>query len=385
MKYVLRLNIRENPLKLSLELIHADLADLCEQSGIIHELSAPYTPQQNGIAERKNRTLKDMMNAMLISSGLPHQMWGEAVLSANYILNRVPYKNLDKTPYHLWKGYKPNLGYLKVWGCLAKIGLPSFKRVNIGPKTFNAVFVGYPEDGGACRFMSLADRSICESRDVEFFESIFLLKKNNAYHDVSPSTLVTNVMPLPSTIVQSENVQPRRSKRKKIETNFGPDFVTTFLTEILDVDEIDEQFVCLHVFDDEPKTFEEAMRSIDAVFWKEAINSEMESILSNKTWELVDLPKGSKAIGSKWIFKRKLRTDGTLERYKARLVIKGFNQKFGVDSFNTYSPVTKISTIRTLLALASSHNLIVHQMDVKTAFLNGDLSGYDFGYQSHQD
>ena len=85
---------------------------LCEQSGIIHQVTAPYSPQSNGIAERKNRTLKEMMNAMLISSGLPQNMWGEAVLSANYLLNKIPRKQEDKTPYDLWKGRAPSYKFL---------------------------------------------------------------------------------------------------------------------------------------------------------------------------------------------------------------------------------------------------------------------------------
>jgi len=116
------------------------LREFCEKNGIVHETSAPYTPQQNGISERKNRTLKEMMNAMLLSSGMSNQMWGEVVLSACYTLNRVPHKRLDKTPYELWKGFAPNLNFLKVWGCLAKVGLPDFKRNNVGTKTFDFVY-----------------------------------------------------------------------------------------------------------------------------------------------------------------------------------------------------------------------------------------------------
>ncbi|KAK8704498.1 hypothetical protein V6N13_048120 [Hibiscus sabdariffa] len=218
-------------------------------------------------------------------------MWGDAILSANHILNRVPHKKLDHTPYELWKGYAPNLQYLKVWGCLAKVGLPDFKKPTIGSKTVDAVFIGYASNSAAYRFMFLHDYSISQ----------------------------------------------------------------TFL---LDVD---------------PKTYEEAIRSIDSSFWKSAINDELESIKSNHTWELVDLPRGFRTISNKWVFRKKLRQDGSIQKYKARLVVKGFTQKFGIDFFDTYSPVTKISTIRALFALSSIHKFHVHQMDVKTAFLNGEL------------
>ncbi|PHU15965.1 Zinc finger CCCH domain-containing protein 14 [Capsicum chinense] len=115
------------------------------------------------------------------------------------------------------------------------------------------------------------------------------------------------------------------------------------------------------------------MSSSDSSFWKEAVNSEIDSILSNHTWELVDLPPGNKPLGSKWIFKRKMKANGTIDKYKARLVVKGFKQKEGLDYFDTYSPVTRITSIRMLIALAAVYNLQIQQMNVKTAFLNGDL------------
>ena len=109
-------------------------------------------PQTNGIAERKNQTLKEMMNALLISSGLPQNLWGEAILTANQILNRVPHSNTNVIPYEKWKGRKLNLKYFKVWGCLAKVQVPILKRVKIGPKTVDCVFIGYATNSKACHF-----------------------------------------------------------------------------------------------------------------------------------------------------------------------------------------------------------------------------------------
>ena len=125
--------------------------------------------------------------------------------------------------------------------------------------------------------------------------------------------------------------------------------------------------------EDDPLTFSDAISSSNALFWKEAIKVEIDSILQNNTWELVDLPRGAKPIGCKWIFKKKLNLDGSIDKYKARLVAKGFTQKQNIDYFDTYAPVTRISSIRILIALASIYKLYIHQMDVKTAFLNGDL------------
>ena len=113
----------------------------------------------------------------------------------------------------------------------------------------------------------------------------------------------------------------------------------------------------------DPVTYEEAIKSQDSAFWKETIQEEMDSIMGNKTWKVVDLPPGSKPIGCKWNFKKKMKVDGTIDKFKARLVAKGF----------TYAPVVRIASIRMLIALASIHKFVIHQMNVKTTFLNGEL------------
>jgi hypothetical protein len=124
----------------------------------------------------------------------------------------------------------------------------------------------------------------------------------------------------------------------------------------------------IYLVDDLPKTLSEAYASLDAQYWKEAVQNKMDFILTNRTWKICDCLVGCKPVGCKWIFKKKLKPDGTIDKYKARLVTKGFTQKEGEYFFDTYSPVTRLTTIRVLVALAASHGLLIHQMDVKKNF-----------------
>ena len=146
---------------------------------IIHETTPPYTLQQNGISERKNRVLKEMVNSMLSYSGLSQGFWGEAMLTACYLLNRVPNKRNRITPYELWTKKKPNLNYLRVWGCRAVVRLPDPKLKTLGERGIECVFVGYAEHSKAFRFYviepneSVAINSIIESREAIFDEKRF--------------------------------------------------------------------------------------------------------------------------------------------------------------------------------------------------------------------
>ena len=139
----------------------------------------------------------------------------------------------------------------------------------------------------------------------------------------------------------------------------------------------------MYLVDNTPTSIAEAYASSDADDWKEAVQSEMDSILSNGTWELTERPYDCKPVGYKWIFKKKLKPDGTIDKYKAQLVAKGYTQKEGKDFFDTYSPVARLTTIRALISLAASYGHIIHQMDVKTAFLNGELD--EEIYMDHPD
>ena len=124
-----------------------------------------------------------MMNAMLISSDLPQNMWGEVILFANYLLNKVPKKKAEKTPYELWRGRQSSYKYLRVWGCLAKVAVPPPKKVKIGPKTIDCIFIGYAHKNTAYRFIVhesnipyIHKKTIVESRNASFFEDVFPCK-----------------------------------------------------------------------------------------------------------------------------------------------------------------------------------------------------------------
>ncbi|GJW98685.1 retrovirus-related pol polyprotein from transposon TNT 1-94, partial [Tanacetum coccineum] len=319
-KFVLYKTEVENQLGQKIKVVRSDrggeyvspFAELCAKHGIRHEFTAPYSPQQNGIAERKNRTLKEMVNAMLISSGLSQDMWGEAILTATYLLNKIPRKEKEETPYELWMGRKPSYQYLRVWGCLAKVAVPTPKAQKIGPKSVDCIFIGYAKNSSAYRFIETGSSSRLDDEVVQDK----IQRDDNNLHDERQDQL------------EEEEVEPRRSKRARTEKSFGPDFVS-FMVE------------------NEPTSYQEA--------------------------ELVDLSPSCKPLGYKWIFKKKMKANGTINKYKARLVIKGFRQREGLDYFDTYSPVTRITLIRMILAIAALRKLEVHQIDVKTTFLNEDL------------
>ena len=306
---------------------------------------------------------------MLETAGLSKEWWGEAILTACHVLNRVPTKNKEITPFEEWEKKRLNLSYLRTWGCLAKVHVPINKKRKLGPKTVDCVFLGYAIHSVGYRFLIINSKipdiyegTIMESRDATFFEDEFPMKNtpsissHNSISSEDVHELINNddFETHVETPEEDNNIVTRKSKRQRIAKSFGDDFI-------------------IYLAENTPTTIAEAYSSIDADLWKEAVQSEMDSIMSNGTWEVVDRPYGDKPVGCKWVFKKKMRHDGTVEKYKARLVAKGYTQKEGEDYFDTYSPVARLTTIRVLISLAASHGLLIHQMDVKTAFLNGEL------------
>ncbi|KAG7564986.1 Integrase catalytic core [Arabidopsis suecica] len=376
-------------------------AKLLESRGICAQYTMPGTPQQNGVAERRNRTLMDMVRSMLSNSSLPLSLWIYALKTATYVLNRVPSKAVPKTPFELWTGRKPSLRHLRVWGCPAEVKSYNPHEKKLDSRTVSGFFIGYPEkskgytfycpnhstrivETGNARFIENGQTSGSgESRKVDIQEiqvevsspdvpskvvvPIVSVQSNDTIeqHDDVPIPLDEGTINEPVTIQEENNSVPqeplRRSGRER-RSAISNDYVVYAIESECDIS-----------LDEDPITFRKAMESDNSEKWSIAAKEEIKSMGDNDVWDLVELPNGFKTVGSKWVFKTKRDSKGNIERYKARLVAKGFTQKDGIDYKETFSPVSKKDSLRIVLGLVAHYDLELHQMDVKTAFLNGEL------------
>lgn len=354
------------------EYLSQEFLDYLRDNGILSQWTPSYTPQHNGVSERRNRTLLDMVRSMIGHASLPKSFWGYALLTAVYLLNRVPTKVVSTTPYEIWNGKKPHLSYLKIWGCPAYV-----KRIvsdKLDAKSDKCLFIGYPKETRGYQFYHPLEQKVFVSRHAVFLEKEFLLQENSGsvveLDEVQDTPIdieeIPGQIPQPTTHSDEPSVEPfvtphpRRSGRtRNIPERYG-----FLISESNDVSLID---------DEEPIDYEDVLKSSERDKWLDAMKSEMDSMYENQVWNLVDPPEGIKPIGCKWVFKKKTDMDGNVITYKARLVAKGYRQKQGIDYDETYSPVAMLKSIRMLLAIAAHYDYEIWQMDVKTAFLNGNL------------
>ncbi|KAK1695175.1 hypothetical protein QYE76_011872 [Lolium multiflorum] len=306
------------------------LNDFLSDEGIRHQYSAAYTPQQNGVAERKNRTLMDMARSMMAEYKSRYNFWAEAISTACHSSNRLYLrKGLNKTPYEILTGNKPNISYFKVFGYQAH------------------------EDE--------------HSQEIE--------EAQIEGQDGDPNDQVDQVTP-PRPRKTKEEIEARRLARRERQLERLEHTHDKVLGDVRAKVSTRRQlanFSNHHAYISlvEPKKVFEALEDSD---WLEAMHEELNNFKRNKVWTLVEKPKECRnVIGTKWIFKNKQDEFGNVVRNKARLVAQGFSQVEGIDFGETYAPVARLESIRILLAYASHHNFKLQQMDVKSAFLNGPL------------
>ncbi|KAG8485491.1 hypothetical protein CXB51_021304 [Gossypium anomalum] len=323
-----------------LEFCSDEFNRLCKSEGIVRHLTVRHTPQQNGVAERMNRTIMEKVRCMLSNANLPKSFWAEAASTACFLINRSPSVAIEKkTPQEVWSGNPANYSDLKIFGCPAKVVISR-----------DIVF----DETAMLPNLSLKDSSNKENqKQVEH--------QINTESTPQISTKIENRVASSPQYSIAKNRTKREIKPPKKYAE--ADLVAYALNVAEDIDA-----------NQEPSNYSEAISCEDSEKWMFAMQEEMESLHKNKTWDLVKLPKGKKTVRCKWVFKKKEGTPGVEEpKYKARLVAKGYSQVPGVDFTDVVSPVVKHSSIRALLGIVAMHDLELEQLDVKTAFLHGEL------------
>jgi hypothetical protein len=362
-----------------------------EKQGIQMECTVPYTPEQNGVAERLNRTIVEKARCMLLSSNLPKSFWTEAVTTAAFLINRSPTVALENcTPAEKWFGFKPNLKKVRIFGCLVYQHIP--KQLNprkFDTRTRKCILLGYAPNG--YRLWLLEERKVVVGHDVIFDEATFPspygnantadreedTEEEDAEEEDTEEKKLENEEPdedeeenwndateTPGAKTQkftpTQTSLPRRSSRTKRKPEYFDEYTVIALNAEAYVDEA-------------PLDYEDIKNLEDRKKWYQAVLEELRALDINETWTYTKLPPGKTAINNKWVFRLKKDANGEPQRYKARLVIKGCSQKRGIDYDEVYAPVARLTTIRTLLSVIHENNLHAMQMDVKNAFLHGKL------------
>ena len=431
--------------------------DFLKSNGIGRRLTVTHTPEQNGVAERKNRTLVEMARCLLIQSGLSPSFWGEAINTANYIRNRCPSSSLDgHTAFEKWTGKIPDVSYFREFGCKIYTLNRNPNKNKFEPQSKKGIFLGYSEQSKAYRVWITEERRVDITRDVKFIEGSsnfpyqnyedFLYKENciskqnfmdfplKSKEKVNENDRQTENFENPDTVNSdngeeqnddnenndngeqsngsNDNMEQSNGSNDNMEQSNGNNDDANDQNQ----DSEDEHFIP----ENEPKkgpgrprkimtgrrgrpkkqyqivnnaegktgekpmetecvvclaeiTIHEAINGPESNEWLHAMAMELKSIIKNETWTFVDRPKDHKIVGSRIVLRNKYRANGTLEKRKARIVAKGFSQRSGIDFNENFSPVARISSIRTMMALSAKHIMRVKQFDVTTAYLNGIL------------
>ncbi|GAU11414.1 hypothetical protein TSUD_344050 [Trifolium subterraneum] len=370
--------------------------DFCSTHGIKRQLTTAYTPQQNGVSERKNRTLLNMIRSMLNSRSVPKRFWPEALKWATYIMNRSPTVSVKNiTPEEAWSDTKPTVTHFRVFGCIAYVHVPDNNRRKLDNKSIVCVNLGISDESKAYKLYNPASKKIVISRDVVFdefkawdWENKQKKNNNEVHNEILTEEMAEDTTPngqnedITDENISSESDSTEAEEDQIVEDSedddnqLGPRIrkVPSHLRDyVLGEEAEEEQTQNLAFYSDngDPETYDEACKN---QVWNDAMDSEIKAIETNGTWELTDLPKGSKAIGVKWIFKTKYKENGQIDKHKARLVAKGYSQKYGIDYVEVFAPVARWETIRTVLAWTASKGWIVYQLDVKSASLHGELA-----------
>uniref|UniRef100_A0A2N9J4G2 CCHC-type domain-containing protein n=1 Tax=Fagus sylvatica TaxID=28930 RepID=A0A2N9J4G2_FAGSY len=348
---------------------------------------AQNNPNKMELLSESTDIFKRWLRALRLHANLPKVFWAEAANTAVFLINRLPTPLLDNvSPLEKLHGYPPKYNLLKIFGCTCYVLLPKTEYSKLDAKSVKCIFLGYSETQKGYRCYDWEAKKVRVSRNVIFFENTSFFPNSDMSTCTSSLNTTSSLscfpnnlqplltysrrvqhpppMPPPSPTSTPGNVSPppltsptpQLSLRRSSRIIRPPDRLSLF--SALDPLSI-------------PRSYKQATESAK---WIQAMKDEMDALEANETWDIVPLPTNQPVVGSKWVYSVKLKSDGSLDRYKARLVAQGFSQEYGIDYDETFAPVAKMTTVRTLIAISAIRDWDIFQMDVKNAFLNGDLS-----------
>ena len=334
----------------------------------------------------------NMVQSMLTAKQIPKTFWPEAVNWTVHILNRCPTLAVkNKTPEEAWSGNKPSVDYFRVFGCISHVHVPDNTRVKLDAKSFKCILLGVSEESKAYKLFDPLSDKIIVSRDVVFEEDQQWNWDDGHKQailaelewDTEEETEVEDEGDGEESEVNEEsgetepesdggNISNEEHLPREIRARRPPVWMRDYETEqgLSNEEHVNHAHLALFT-DGDPITFAEAVKSEK---WRKAMDQEIQAIEKNDTWELTVLPSGGKTIGVKWVFKTKFNENGEVDKYKARLVAKGYCQQYGIDYAEIFAPVARLDTIRIVISLAAQKAWVIYQLDVKSAFLHGEIT-----------
>ena len=387
----------------------APFISFMSQHGILHQSSCTHTPQQNGVAERKNRHLIEIARTLL-HYHVPFRFWGDAVLTACYLINRMPSSVLHaQIPHSLLFLDQPLYFFLpRVFGCTCFVHILTPGQDKLSTKATKCIFLGYSRLPKGYRCYSPQTHRYFLFADVTFFE-------DSPFFSSSESLPVTEVLPLPiislprfddvssrpiqvyhrrhcaavtlpsaeapadSLPLPSASPTPARpvadnlpiALRKGNRSTSNPHPIYNFLS----YHRLSSPYFAFVSTISSVSLHKNTNEALSHPGWRQTMVDEMAALHSTGTWDLVVLPFGKFPVGCRWVYTVKVGPDGQVDRLKARLVAKGYTQVYGSDYGDTFSPVAKIASVRLLLSMVVMCSWPLFQLDIKNAFLHGDLAG----------
>ncbi|KAI3673709.1 hypothetical protein L6452_39837 [Arctium lappa] len=382
-----------------MEFVNQTVRKIFDDNGTFHRFSCPYTPQQNGRAERKHRHIVETGLAMLFNAHVPGSYWVDAFTSATFIINRLPTPLLkNKSPFQLLFNQDPQYENFRTYGCQVFPYLRDYSQHKLAPRSIPCIFIGYSSQHKGYQCLDPTTSRVFVTRHARFNEMVF------------PSTITNDsphVPPLPNFMASDQThqdhmpdpnpehepiaeapsspVQDAQQPDHHVSINQPPPVISDSAHPMITRSKVGT-FKPKHRADlasltthslrvaltstTEPRGFKTAAKDPK---WMAAMHEELQALQQNQNWTLVPRPSSTNTVGSKWVYRIKYHSDGAIERYKARLVAQGYTQIPSLDYSHMFSPVVKAATVRIVLSLAVLNNWKLHQLDVKNAFLNGTL------------